>query len=154
MEELIKSLPIVLRGAGQSEEVAEAVAIAAFRHVAGAGLREHAVPLNLADRTLFVAVSDQIWQHQIASISSQLIFRVNSILRQSCVSRIEVVVDPAIVAPRKVEPVDDIEPTPEDLSLELWSAANAIHDAELRQHFLKAASTSLRRRPQNLNRPK
>lgn len=142
MDELIKSLPNVLRAAGQSPEVTEAAAIAAFRHAAGAGLRDHAIPVRLEGRTLLVAVADQIWQSQITSITSQLVFRVNSIMGQSSVSRIEVVVDPKIVT-RKVPPKSS---SPEiDISLELRSAANSIHDPELRKNFLRAASISLQR---------
>jgi hypothetical protein len=44
MNQLIKSLPQVLRASGNSPEVAEAAAIAAWKFVAGDGLKEHAVP--------------------------------------------------------------------------------------------------------------
>ena len=39
MNQLIKSLPNVLRAANDSEEVAEAAAIAAWKHAAGDGLK-------------------------------------------------------------------------------------------------------------------
>jgi hypothetical protein len=148
MDELIKSLPIVLRAAGQSQEVAEATAIAAFRYAAGPGLREHAVPLRLQERTLVVAVNDQIWQKQMTSVASQLVFRVNSILGQSSVTRIEVIVEPMVNTARKSTTEEDVEPVEADVSPELWAAANAIQDTALRKNFLKAASASLKRRTQ------
>ena len=39
--------PQVLRASGNAPEVAEAAAIAAWKHAAGDGLKEHAVPLDL-----------------------------------------------------------------------------------------------------------
>ena len=40
MEQLINSLPALLRAAGNAEEVTEAAALAVWNHVAGAGLRQ------------------------------------------------------------------------------------------------------------------
>jgi predicted nucleic acid-binding Zn ribbon protein len=94
MNQLIKSLPNILRAAGDSEEVAEAAAIAAWKHAAGDGLKDHAVPLKLKDRTLTVAVADAIWQKQLHLMRGQLLFRVNTILGQPIVSAIEFVIDP------------------------------------------------------------
>ena len=96
MNQLIKSLPGVLRAAGDSAEVAEAAAIAAWKHAAGDGLKDHAVPLKLENRTLTVAVADAIWQKQLHSMRGQLLFRVNSILGQPIVSAIEFVIDPKL----------------------------------------------------------
>jgi predicted nucleic acid-binding Zn ribbon protein len=64
---------------GRSNEVAEAAAIAAWKHAAGDGLKDHAVPVKLQERTLTVAVADAIWQKQLHSMRGQLLFRVNSI---------------------------------------------------------------------------
>ena len=146
MNQLIKSLPSVLRAAGDSDEVAEAAAIAAWKHAAGDGLKGHAVPVKLQERTLTVAVADAIWQKQLHSMRGQLLFRVNSMLGRPIVSVIEFVIDPRLVKPcveatREAERLLDNE-----VPLELWSAANAIHDKQLRKSFLKTAMTALRRR--------
>ena len=93
MNQLIKSLPNILRAAGDSEEVAEAAAIAAWKHAAGDGLKGHAVPVKLENRTLTVSVADAIWQKQLHSMRGQLLFRVNTILGQPIVGAIEFVVD-------------------------------------------------------------
>jgi hypothetical protein len=74
MNQLIKSLPVILRAAGGADEVAEAAAIAAWKHAAGAGLKEHAIPLKLENRTLTVAVADAIWQKQLTSMRSRTAF--------------------------------------------------------------------------------
>ena len=145
MNQLIKSLPTVLRAAGESAEVAEAAAIAAWKHAAGDGLKEHAVPLRLENRTLTVAVADRIWQKQLTSMRGQMLFRVNTILGQPLVGALDFVIDPRLVKPH-VEQTEQNEPLDNEVPLELWSAANSIHDKELRKNFLKTALLSLKRK--------
>ena len=145
MNQLIKSLPQVLRAAGNSAEVAEAAAVAAWKHAAGDGLKEHAVPLRLENRTLTIAVADPIWQKQLTSMRGQLLFRVNSILGQPLVSALDFVVDQKLVKPRVDRPEQN-EPLDNEVPIELWTAANAIHDKELRKSFLKTALLALKRK--------
>ena len=94
VEGLIKSLGSVLRASGNAPEVAEAAAIAAWKHCAGEGLKDRAVATSLQDRTLKVAVADLIWQKQLHSMRGQMIFRINTLLGQPVVSTIEFIVDP------------------------------------------------------------
>ena len=146
MNQLIKSLPQVLRAAGSSPEVAEAAAVAAWKHAAGEGLKEHAVPVKLEQRTLTIAVADAIWQKQLHSMRGQLLFRINSILGQPLVGTLEFVID-AKLARKRVEQSSPPEETPDnEIPLELWSAASAIQDKALRKQFLKTALISLRRK--------
>ena len=146
MNQLIKSLPGVLRASGNAEEVAQAAAIAAWKHAAGNGLKDHAVPVKLEQRTLTVAVADVIWQKQLHAMRGQMMFRVNSILGQPIVSSIEFVIDPKLARakPESRKPLE--QPLDNEVPLELWSAANAIHDKELRRNFLKTAMASLKRK--------
>jgi hypothetical protein len=146
MNQLIKSLPNVLRAAGDSEEVAEAAAIAAWKHAAGDGLKDHAVPVKLENRTLTVAVADTIWQKQLQSMRGQLLFRVNTILGQPIVGALDFVVDSKLAAAQSELQTAKEEVVDNEVPLELWSAANAIHDKQLRKSFLKTATLSLRRR--------
>jgi hypothetical protein len=145
MNQLIKSLPNILRAAGDSEEVAEAAAIAAWKHAAGDGLKDRAVPLKLKDRTLTVAVADAIWQKQLHSMRGQLLFRVNTILGQPIVGAIEFVINPRLASAQAEQQKPKEEPLDNEVPLELWSAANAIHDKELRKTFLKTAVLALKR---------
>jgi hypothetical protein len=145
MEELIKSLPQVLRATGDSDEVAEAAALAAWKHSCGEGLRDHAIATRLEESTLVVDVRDAIWQKQLATMKRQLIFRVNSTLGQPLVKDIELRINPKALtttAPRSVK-TDIVD---NEVPLELWSAASAIEDKQLRQKFLKAAMGSLKRK--------
>lgn len=144
MNQLIKSLPQVLRAAGNSAEVAEAAAIAAWKHAAGEGLKEQAVALKLENRTLTVAVADPIWQKQLMSMRGQLLFRVNTTLGQPLVNAFNFVIDPKLA---NVKPVNKPEePLDNEVPLEIWSAANTIHDTELRKSFLKTALLALKRK--------
>lgn len=146
MNQLIKSLPQVLRAAGNSAEVAEAAAIAAWRHAAGDALREHAVAIKLDNRTLIIAVADRIWQKQLLAMRGQMLFRINSILGQPLVGALDFVIDAKLVKPRVELPEKQDEPLDNEVPLELWSAANAIHDKDLRRSFLKTALLSLKRK--------
>ena len=146
MNQLIKSLPAVLRASGNAEEVAQAAAIAAWKHAAGDGLKEHAVPVRLENRTLIVAVADHIWQKQLHAMRGQMMFRINSILGQPIVSTIKFIVDAKLVKARPESPRPADDSLDKEVPLELWSAANAIHDAELRKNFLKTALASLKRK--------
>ena len=151
MDQLIKALPGVLHAAGDSEDVAEAAAIAVWKHVAGDGLRPHAVPLRLHNKTLMVAVADSVWQKQLESMAGQLLFRLNSLLGQAVVTYIEFRIDLETlqsareqhtnIARRSDYEANAFEPIP----LELVSAAAAIHDCDLRRAFLGAATSCIRR---------
>lgn len=141
----------MLRAAGNAEEVAQAAAIAAWKHAAGDGLKDHAVPVRLEERTLIVAVADRIWQKQLHAMRGQMTFRVNSILGQPIVGAIEFVIDPALAPTRPEAPESADELLDNEVPLELWSAANAIHDQELRRSFLKTATAALKRKTSNAN---
>ena len=145
MDELIKSIPTVLKAVGYSTEVAEAAAIAAWKHAAGEGLRKHAVAIKLEENTLVVVVRDAIWQKQLAMMNGQLLFRVNSILGQPLLNNIELHIDPKAVFIAPPEKPDAAEIPDNEVPMELWSAASAIQDKELRRKFLKAAVGALKR---------
>jgi hypothetical protein len=147
MDHLIKSLPVIVRAGGQSQEVVEASAIAAWNHIAGEQLRKQAVATGVRGKTLLVAVADSIWQKQMESMRSQLLFRLKAVLGEPLISRLEFRVDaramPRTRTRKKAEPK---ETTEKDVSLELWSAASSIRDKELRRRLLAAAASSLRTR--------
>lgn len=145
MNQFIKSLSTVLRASGNAPEVAEAAAFAAWKYAAGDGLKDHAVPVKLEERTLTVVVADAIWQRQLHLMRGQLMFRVNWLLGQPVVGAIEFVIDPKHFAQASEDVEPDEEPLDNEVPLELWSAANAIHDQELRRTFLKTATRSLKR---------
>lgn len=148
MDNLIKTLPKILQAAGDSPEVAEAACMAAWKHAAGDGLRDHAVPLRLNRKTLVVAVADATWQKQLQSLSGQLLFRLNSILGQPLVTFVDFRVDPNAVAnargPQYANRTSR-ELDPATVSVELITAAAEIKDKDLRRAFLGAAMSCINR---------
>ena len=146
MDELIKTFPKLLRSVGDSKELAEAAAMAAWKHAAGEGLRTQAVPIALEGKTLVVAVADAVWQKQLGAMKGQLLFRINTILGQPLVSQIDLRIDSRISGTRALPAIVGKEQAVDnEVPLELWSAANAIQDKQLRQAFLKAAVSSTKR---------
>jgi hypothetical protein len=95
MEQLISTLPSILRATSNSPEVAQAACIAAWNHAVGESLRNNAVALELQGNILIVAVADGIWQKQLQSMVGQFRYRVNSILGQELVREIELRVEPS-----------------------------------------------------------
>ena len=151
MDDLFRALPKLLRAAGDSEEVAEAAAFAAWRRVAGEGLRGSAVPFRLYQKTLVVAVPDATWRRQLEGVSGQYLFRINSLVGQALVTYIEFRVDPKTVAEERarLRNPEYERLTREENALrravELDDAARQIHDEELRRRFLIAAGSCLNR---------
>jgi hypothetical protein len=149
MEDLFKALPKLLRAAGESEEVSEAVAFAAWRRVAGEALRGCAVPFRLYRKTLIVAVPDVTWRKQLEQVSPQLIFRLNSMLGQALVTYVEFRIDRQTVNEERTrinESRHDGLDHEEDAlrrAGELDEAASAIHDEHLRRRFLLAAGSCM-----------
>ena len=147
MEELIQSLPKLLRAAGEAEEVVEAAAFVAWRRVAGEALRGCAVPFRLYRKTLVVAVPDTTWRKQLEAVSGQLIFRLNSLLGQALVTYIEYRVDRETVQRERERTRHAREATAEDEEQairgagQLRAAASAIRDEDLRRRFLIAAGS-------------
>ncbi|MFN2456057.1 MAG: DUF721 domain-containing protein [Pyrinomonadaceae bacterium] len=153
MEDLIRTLPKLLRAAGEGEEINEAAACVAWRLVAGEALRGQAVPFRLYRKTLIVAVADTTWQRQLEAMSGQLLFRLNSVLGQALVTYIEFRVDAKTVTearaalPQKADRAQQEKRALATTSGQLRAAADeAIHDEDLRRRFLLAAGSCIDRR--------
>jgi hypothetical protein len=153
VEDLIRTLPKLLRAAGETEEIAEAAAMIAWRRVAGAGLRGQAVPFRLYRKTLIVAVADSTWKKQLEAMSGQLLFRLNSLLGQAMVTFIEFRIDPKTVRQERAAQADEETDHEEQerralksASGEILAAAGAIQDEHLRHRFLVAAGSCIDRR--------
>ncbi len=147
MDSLLKALPAILKAAGDSTEVAEAACLAAWKHAVGDGLRDHAIPLRLQDKTLVVAVADATWRKQMQSLGGQILFRLNSILGQTLVTFLEFREDPIAVARARANNVLEMKRRWDDVHVpvELLTAAAGIHDNNLRRAFLGAATSCIER---------
>lgn len=153
MDDLIRTLPKLLRAAGETEEVCEAAAFVAWRRVAGDALRGQAVPFRLYRKTLVVAVPDTTWQRQLEAMSGQLLFRLNSLLGQAVVTFIEFRIDAktinahrATLVSKEIDTAQQEHQALQQTSGQLQLAADAIHDEGLRHRFLVAAGSCISRR--------
>ena len=147
MDKLINTLPAILAASGSSEEVAEAACVAAWKHAAGEMLSSHAVPLQLQDKRLVVAVEDGIWQSQLEQLRGQLLFRLNALLGQTFVKIIEFRIDAEKVrqlGTQAKKQLDDVRSNAA-IPIELLSAAAEIEDPGLRRTFLGAAVSCINR---------
>ena len=140
-------LPQILTQISENREIAEVAAKIAWSRAAGRGLRRHAVPFRFRGKTLIVSVADAIWQKQLQAMNSELVFRINQLLRRPLVESIEFRVDPAVLGRQKestvsTNPKESNQPLPADLIL----ATAGIADPELRQLFIRAAGNCIERR--------
>jgi hypothetical protein len=147
MDQLIESLPWVVRATGSAEEVTEAACLAVWNHIAGEPLRRRAVPLGYREEVLTIAVTDLVWQKQLQLLSEQLLFRINSALKKPLVRKIEILVDEKVVeATHATERNSKLKTSASALPADVVAAAEAIQDPKLRTLFLGAAKCSLDRR--------
>jgi hypothetical protein len=149
MIDLNRLLPKLLSGSGANPEMTEIAAKIAWTRAAGAGLRPNAIPFRLYQKTLIVSVADAIWQRQMQTMSTELLFRINRLLGRDVVDFIEFRIDPATInsaramnLPTKDSSAAETRPIP----AELVSAASTIADTELRERFLRAAENCIARR--------
>lgn len=120
----------------------------AWSRVAGAGLRRQAIPHRLEGKSFIVSVADAIWQRQLQSMSSELIFRMNNLLGQTAVNEIVFRINPAAVSQAQKEFAENkpSKPPAAPAPTELLFAAGAIADQDLRERFIRAAENCIARR--------
>ena len=147
MDKLIKSLPAILRASGAAEEVVEAACIAAWKHAVGQGLSGHAIPVQLQNHTLVVAVADNVWKKQLEHMRGQLLYRLNNVLGQPLVKSLELRVDPQRIEAARATAANTSKETDADYQVpaELLTAAAGIEDVDLRRAFLGAATSCVKR---------
>ena len=148
MNDVIGLLPKLLDASRQNSEVAESAAKIAWTRAAGDGLGLNAVPLQLNQNTLVVAVADGIWQKQLRAMSRELLARVNRILGRELIKSIEFRIDPrTLQTARQQSERDTGAASPEralsSVPVEVAAAAREIQDEALRQHFLLAAGMAV-----------
>lgn len=150
MNELFRALPALLKEIDDNEPLREAVIFAAWRKIAGEGLKEKAVPFRLYQKHLIVAVESEMWKRHLESLSGQMIFKINSSLGQAQVTFIEFRVDEETLreerAKRRTELISEEEMREialEQVTPKLRIAADAIKDDNLRYQFLLAAGSAL-----------
>ena len=147
MNSLLKMLPVMMRLAGDNEEVREQAVFAAWRAAAGRGVANVCEPFRLYRKQLIVAVLDQTWKKHMERISGEYLFKVNSMLNGALVTFIEFRVDREYVlqSRKDEERAFEFHRTLE-FQEELRPSAACIKDESLRDKFLRAAAKCLERR--------
>jgi hypothetical protein len=120
----------------------------AWRRIAGPSLASHTLPTRFANGVLQIAVRSESWRKQLASLSGQMIGRINADIGSKAVRTLKFEIDEKFENATR----DDQHLSPDALR-ELISqlpdhvrtAADAISDEHLREQFLNAAATSLAR---------
>jgi hypothetical protein len=158
MNELFRALPALLKEFEDNEDLRQAVVFAAWRKIAGEGLRERAVPLRLFQKHLIIAVESEMWKRHLESLSGQMIFKINSALSQALVTFIEFRVDEETIKEERRKNRRNLidEETMREMALEtvtpkLRVAADAIKDDNLRYQFLLAAGSALAQKERSKN---
>lgn len=154
MQSLLKMLPIMMRLAGDHEEVREQAVFTAWRAATGGRLDISCAPFRLYQRTLIVAIKDQMWKRQMEHEARGFIFKLNSLLGEPLVTYIEFRVDPAFVEKAQQHEDQSVHfHQTRELEAELNTAAARIKNDELRAAFLHAAARCLERREQGGQEP-
>jgi hypothetical protein len=143
-------LPKILERAGNSRELSEAAVIIAWKRVSGEGLARHARPTMLRDTTLTVEVADDVWKKQLQRMSTELISRINRLLKRELVKAIDFRVNPTR---GKANAAAGGQGQRAPLPDKIISSAAGIEDPELRERFMRAAANCIDRREAVASRP-
>lgn len=153
MEDLFRALPALLKEFDDNESLREAVVFAAWERAAGNSLAQHAVPFRLFQKHLVIAVASEMWKRHLELLSGQMIFKLNSLMRQAAVTFIEFRVDEKTVLEAKnknqqdsLSVLEQEEIALDEITPKMRASADAIEDDNLRYQFLLAAGSCLVRK--------
>lgn len=134
--------------AGSFDKTAEgrfALVSACWKKVAGEKLSERAILVELHNGVLEVAVADKMWQRNLISHSSELLFKLNTSLGGRYVEQIRFEIRSGYSAERtvKAKPAErNANAAIAELPVSFFNAANSIKSRTLREQFLSAASAA------------
>jgi hypothetical protein len=152
MNSLLKMLPLMIRMAGDHEDVREQAAFAAWRAASGNGVKNVCEPFRLFQKQLIIAVLDQTWKKQMERISGEYLFKINSLMGGPFVTFIEFRIDrKTVLQSRKTQEKPIVFHHTKKLEEELESSASCIRDESLREKFLCAAVKCLERNEEGLS---
>ena len=145
MKAFFDSLPGVVDAIEASDEVRDAFVFAAWRYVAGERTSERTCPLAVNGKRLSVAVADKTWKRNLESLASQLLFKLNYVLGNSFVDRIDFEIEPDAIdfAPTDAKTRSDV--SIDLLPPEVMVSARSIGNEVLRETLLRAAANCLAR---------
>lgn len=141
MEDLFSTLPKIIQ-VSDDDSLKEAMIFAAYKKVTR-DYRERTFPIRLSDRRLLVAVPDRTCKRNLEKVSEEIVFRLNSLVKQPLVTFIDFKVDKSYfrktqVVEKSADPLDAVSP-------DIRSFACAIKDDNLRYRFLLTVGACLER---------
>jgi hypothetical protein len=153
MNALFGSLTGLLKEFGDNPDVREAVVFAAWKKIAGEALSLQAVPVELNDERLVVAVENKMWKRHLEDLSGQMLFKINSALGAPMVTFIEFRLDTKFFRTRdrerrraQADEEGSAQAARAEITEKLRASAGAIRDEDLREQFLLAAGRCLARK--------
>src|SRR5215467_671180 len=138
MTEMLSLLPVLLRKSDDSPEARQQAIFAAWAACVGKQLRAATAPVKVESKTLIVAVRDSTWKSELNRMAGHMLFKLNSILEQPLVTRIEFVINPKAVIDFHTEAPPVVFRSPERQAGALRDRADQIPDPEIRDAFLRA----------------
>jgi hypothetical protein len=151
MQDILGSLPAILKELDPSGEAVEPVVFAAWKRCIDGTLAANVVPLRLEKNRLIAAVPNETWRRNVADLGPALAAKVNAAVGSTLVKFIEFQVNAAAVREHRQRSNQDDQQELErtvvvDQFVEsLRPAAESIADGQLREQFLHAAASSLAR---------
>ena len=148
MQDILSALPTLLDMQGDNDEVRRSVVFSVWRRIAGESLLDHAVPVDLQNEKLIVAVADRNWQRNIEQLAGEMVFKMNFALGSRIVTFIEFVIDKSRFEDSMRKRPDRAESEAEALDRidePLRQAADMIQNDDLRRKLLLAAGSCLAR---------
>ncbi len=93
MEELFGAFLNLLGPLRDDERILSAVVFAAWRKAAGKQLSERAKPLQFRHKRLTIAVENESWRSNLEELSSDILYRLSTVLGHGIVTFLEFRVD-------------------------------------------------------------
>ncbi len=146
MENFANSFPVLRGLLGNTDEIRLALLSAAWKKAAGGPLEKRTAIHRFSDGKLTIAVENKSWQRNLKEYTTELLFKLNSLMAERTVETIEFVVAPELLvgSPNdrsKAQPVDE----PVELPSDLLRSLDKIESKELREQILATAVASAKR---------
>lgn len=146
MENFANSFPVLRGLLGNTDEVRLALLSAAWKKAAGGPLERRTAIHQFSKGKLTIAVENKMWQRNLREYTTELLFKLNSLMGERTVESIEFEVVPEVFAGSqttdvKKQSIDESVEIPSDLLLSLGK----IRDEELRKQILATAVAGAKR---------
>jgi hypothetical protein len=146
MENFANSFPVLRGLLGNTDEVRLALLSAAWTKAAGGPLERRTAIHQFSRGKLTIAVENKLWQRNLREYTTELLFKLNSLMGERTVETIEFEIVPGLFigstnVRTDTQPVDQ----PVELPSDLLRSLGKIENKELREQILATAVASAKR---------